>query len=787
LNRTRKAPIATPALALAALVASLTACGGGASTEDQAAAADVPAAASIPSADAGAAEAEIAQSAATPTYHMAPAVLADPADADAGGTNASAAQEPQRFTVEAAAAGLSTRGLTPQALAAHLSNARAHAAAAGSDTSSPAAAAITGAVYTPAQIRAAYGLPNLPAVGASLSATQAANLGAGQTLYIIDAYHDASALTDLNLFSARFGLPACTSAPVATGAALPLAAAPSSCTLSVVYATSSGTMTATAPAYLSSWAPESKLDVQWAHAIAPLARIVLIETADAMTNNLLGGIALANRMGSGVVSMSFGLADPGWASTVDSKFTTAGMTYVAATGDVGGKVDWPAVSPNVLAVGGTAMNWTPSTSTRYELAWANGGGGVSAYGTVPSWQTGVTLAGAKLAHRAVADVSFNASPMTGQYVALTLPGASTVWAAYGGTSIGSPQWAGVLAVANAVRKASGKAALGDVHNLLYGSIGAVPGNYAAAFGDVLSGTNGTCGSACTAGTGYDAPTGWGTPNVNALMPMLTGVATAAAAAAAPALTVPGGAIAGRAAVALSNPLGISAPAGSAYALIGAPAGATVDASGTLKWTSPVAGTYTFTAKVASGSSSASGTYSLKVIPNAPPVFAGSASLAATLGSGFSTTVSATDPNGGTIAYSASGLASGMTLASNGAFSWSSPTAGSHGFTVTATDSYGLSASRAYTVTVAAANHAPTLTSMSIVDQHAAALAVTLRGRDVDGDAMSYTMAGAPAGVTLTSAGVLAWAHPVKGTYPVAVTVHDSHGATGGATITLIVS
>lgn len=627
MNRNRKAPTATPALALAALVvASLTACGGGGSAmNEQAEAADTSTAATAadPAASASDLDAQLAQASATPTYHMAPVVLPEPDESDVGGTNASARVAPQRFAIDPAVADLPTRNLTPDVLAERLSSARMHTASAGS---AAATKSLTSTVFTPAQIRAAYGLPDLPAVTTALSAAQAATLGAGQTIYIIDAYHDATALADLNVFSTKFGLPTCTQTTIATTAAMPLPAAASKCTLSVVEATSSGTMTSTVPTYNGTWAPESKLDVQWAHAIAPLARLVLIETPNSMSNNILGAITLANKMGPGAVSMSFAFPDPGWAASVDSYFTkTPGMTFLAATGDVGGQVAWPAVSPNVVAVGGTGMNWTP-TGGRYEQAWANGGGGVSAYEAMPSYQSGVTVGGARPSHRAVADVAFNANPTTGQYVSLTLPSRAQAWSAYGGTSIGTPQWAGIIAVANAIRVNAGKDLLGDIHGLLYSSIGAVPGNYAAAFADIVDGTNGTCAT-CKATAGFDTATGWGSPNVSALLPLLTG--TSATVAAAPSPT-----------------------------------------------------------------------------PTPAPT----------------------------------------------------------------------------------TNHAPAISSQTVNVKYDQPFSYQLQGRDADGDALTYTISGAPAGVSLSSSGVLTWASPkTKGRFGTTVTVRDSHGATSTGVIVLQVA
>jgi subtilase family serine protease len=716
LNRLALAQKATPALALSVvLLASLAACGGGspsdqtaqspAASDTSAAATQSPAASDPAASDMQATDgteldstviAALATTEALPAYHMAPALLDEPDQADVGGTNVSARLAPKHFEIDAAVADIDTSRLSRQALSQRISEtSRARVASASGETTTPLSTAIIGSVHTPAQIRAAYGLPALPAVGAAISAATAASLGAGQTIYLLDAYHDATALSDLNAFSTRFGLPTCTNVAITTTTKLPLAAPPAKCTFSTVHSTTTGTMTTVAPAYNATWVPESKLDVQWAHAIAPLARIVLVELPSSMSNAVLGGNTLAGKMGAGVVSMSFGSAEAGWAPSTDSYFKGAGMTYVAAAGDSGTQVLWPAVSPNVVAVGGTSLNWSGS-GTRYEAAWLHTGGGLSAYEALPAWQSGVTAAGGgALTRRAVPDVAFNANPSTGEYVALTLPGAATVWSAYGGTSIAAPQWAGIIAVANAMRVASAKPVLGDIHALLYKSIAAVPGTYAAAMGDVI-----------------DQATGWGTPNASHLLQTLTGVTTVQA-------------------------VGATAPKVPAFS------------SGTM--------------------------------------FSGSA------GKAFAATLAATNPNGGTLRYTLAGAPSGLVAASNGAMSWPSPVAGSYTFTARVTDSYGYTATQTDVLTISAAaaatavNHAPTIAATTLSEKAGATFAVRIAGSDADGNAMTYSMTGAPSGLTLMSGGILTWSSPVRGTYRLTVTVRDSHGATGTGVVTLIVA
>ena len=358
-----------PFLLSAALCALLSACGGGGTATDSTASSNLQAQqlatgsttlvvnmANLPEA----AALQIAQ----PFFHSAPGLLSAPDDADALQPEASSRRGPHHQRMAADMGGLSTQRLTAQDMREpHAARARRSAQMA-ADGVAPMAASTLIATYTPAQIRAAYGLPALPALGSSLTAAQAAQMGAGQTIYIVDAQHDPNAAAELAAFNTKFGLPACANKAIAVTATLPLAAASSTaCEFSVVYNTASGSMTATAPAYNAGWATEITLDIQWAHATAPLARMVLIEAADASLNSLLGAVKLGNSMGPGIVSMSFGAAEGNWTASVDAVFTGTGMTYLAATGDSGAAVSWPSVSSNVVAVGGTTLTYS-GTGTR---------------------------------------------------------------------------------------------------------------------------------------------------------------------------------------------------------------------------------------------------------------------------------------------------------------------------------------------------------------------------------------------------------------------------------------
>jgi hypothetical protein len=403
--------------------------------------------------------------AAQPLFHAAPLLLAEPDNTDTVHSDGSRFRSPRTNHIPTEFGGLHTRNLTPQMLdtarrqfAAHM---RPSAATTGSDTLAPMATGSTVTTYTPAQIRAAYGLPALPVTGGSLTADQAAQMGAGQTIYIVDAYHDPNAAAELATFNQRFGLPACTTRTIPVNAALPLAAPSSSgCELAVVYNTANGAMTATAPAYDSGWATEITLDVQWAHATAPLARIVLIEAPDASLNSLLGAVMLANAMGPGVVSMSFGATEGSWTASVDSAFTAANMTYLAATGDNGAGVSWPSVSANVVAVGGTTLTYT-GASTRYEVSWSGTGGGISAYTPTPRYQTSAVPGMGTLARRALAPAPCPAwvrrpAALSRMSPSTPTPPPANTWRP---SPPGVPRPAGSASVAPACRPRSGRASL----------------------------------------------------------------------------------------------------------------------------------------------------------------------------------------------------------------------------------------------------------------------------------------------------------------------------------------
>jgi subtilase family serine protease len=763
----------------ACAAAVLSACGGGSSTQDAAEPTLATQTVTL-QLDAATLPDDAAALLAQPSFHVAPLLLNAPDDTDAADRNASAGMRPRTQAIPAGLEGLSTRRLTAQAIE---SSHRVQRLSAADGNASPLAGASLVATYSPAQIRAAYGLPALPAAGTALTASQAAQLGAGQTIYIVDAMHDPNIGAELAAFNQKFALPACTTRPIATNASLPLARpSASACEFSVVYNTAGGTMTGAAPAYEAGWATEITLDVQWAHATAPLARIVLIEAADASLSSLLGAVKLANAMGPGVVSMSFGADEGSYTASVDAAFAGTGMSYLAATGDSGAGVSWPSVSPKVVAVGGTRLSYSGS-GARTETAWSGTGGGTSAYTPTPSYQTAAIPGMGNVVRRTVADVAFNADPGTGQYVAVMSPGSSIVnWLSVGGTSLSTPQWAGLLAVANAMRAANAQPAIASAHSALYGQIGAVPGAYASAFADITQGSNGSC-STCAAKAGYDPLSGLGTPNASALLSTLAGAGNAVQAP-----VVSSAAIGGKVGTALSFTVSATAPNPVTYSLSGAPAGMAISTAGLVSWAKPVAGVYAVTAiaKDSLTGLSGQGLYTVTIAGPAAPVVL-SATISGSTGVALSFNVSVTAPNA--VAYSLAGAPAGMSINSSGKVSWAKPVAGTYGVAVIAKDAKtGLSGQGVYTVQIATPG--PVITAPAMAGVAGRSLVGKFSISAPGATSLSVSISGVPPGMTFTASGLTftaSWASPLTGSYALKIVAVDSAGKTASATVPVTIT
>ncbi len=347
--------------------------------------------------------------------------------------------------------------------------------------------------YTPDQIRSAYGF------------NQVSLTGTGQTIAIIDVYNDPNIFNDANVFSAQFGLPQLT---------------PQTFIKLNEYGNSNGPF----PATNSAWSSEISLDVEWAHAIAPQAKIVLVEANSESTSDVFQAMLTARSYsGVTVVSMSWGYNESNAdmrsrMATYDSTYLTtpAGhtpITFVAATLDSGSRygVFWPAISPNVVGVGGTVLTLNSSGGYGSETGWSYSTGGISKYEVRPSYQNLVPYGLAALpANRMNPDVSYAAT----NFAAYDTVGTYHGWFQAGGTSAGTPQWAGLIALVDQGRVTSGRLPLNSTQTLqtLYQFAGP---QY---FHDITSGSNG----AYTAGPGYDLVTGIGTPIANNLIPAMMG-------------------------------------------------------------------------------------------------------------------------------------------------------------------------------------------------------------------------------------------------------------------------
>ena len=761
----------------------LTACGGG--SDAGAPGANVATGTTVVQMNAVALPSAVSTQVLQPAFFTSPVVPAMPQDV-VNGASFAAAGAPATSVVPAALDGVASRRLTPAALQAAVAGTSSPGAVpVGTVGAKPFTAGSVVSTYTPAQIRAAYGLPALPSSFTGLSTVQAAQMGAGQTIYVVDAQHDPNAAAELAAFNAKFGLPVCTTRTIATTASLPLASpSANGCDFSVVYATASGTMTTAAPAYDSGWATEITLDVQWAHATAPLARIVLVEAPDASMNSLLGAIQVANTLGQGVVSMSFGGAEGSWTSSVDSYFTAPGMTYLAATGDNGAGVSWPSVSPHVVAVGGTTLSYSGSGS-RTEVSWTGTGGGTSAYTATPSYQTSTVPGMGTLAHRTVADVAFNADPSSGQYIVTIAPGSTAQnWFSVGGTSLSTPQWAGLIAVANAVRATTGKTALGAPHAVLYGQIASTPATYASVFADITKGSDGTC-STCVAKLGYDPLSGLGTPNTASLLTALSGAALPVAA---PVVTA--ASISGQVGTPLSFTVSATSVNPLSYTLSGAPSGMAISTAGVVSWATPVAGTYAVTvvAKDSKANLSGQAVYTVTIAaPQAPAIAA--TTLNGTVGKALSYVVTATAAN--PVSYSMTGAPAGLTLSSSGTLAWTNPVLGTFTVTVTAKDSKtNLSGSGVVTIKIAAATvSGPVITAPAITGTAGKALSGNIVISDPGVAGLSVSITGVPFGMTFSANGLTLtanWAKPVTGKYSLLIQVTDTAGHSAQATLPITI-
>jgi len=309
---------------------------------------------------------------------------------------------------------------------------------------------------SPATIKSAYGF--------STSSTA----GAGQTIAIVDAYDDPTAESDLVVFSAQFGLSACTTA--------------NGCFAKVNQA--GGT---SYPRRDAGWALEISLDIQWAHAIAPGAKILLVEASSNSNADLYAAEDYA-KAHAAYVSNSWGGSESSGEAASDSHFSAPGVSFFVSAGDAGLPADYPSASPNVISVGGTTLNFVGGVFSS-ETGWSSGGGGCSKYETATAAQSSFSGYGQAscAGKRATPDVSLDADPASGVSVYDTTNyQGQRGWFKVGGTSASSPMWAARSADAGILVNAA----------TVYGST--IP------YRDITSGNN---GAPCL--VGFDLCTGRG--------------------------------------------------------------------------------------------------------------------------------------------------------------------------------------------------------------------------------------------------------------------------------------
>jgi subtilase family serine protease len=327
--------------------------------------------------------------------------------------------------------------------------------------------ALTPAGYGPADLHHAYALPSG---------------GSGEIVAVVDAYNDPDAQSNLNTYRSQYGLPATTlTIKGETGGAPPGAADPT-----------------------GGWEVEESLDLDMVSAICPQCHIDLVEADTNYDTDLGTAVDEADTLGAKYISNSYGGPEFSDEGLFDPPFDHPGVAVTASAGDSGYGAEWPAVNPDVVAVGGTTLTRGGGSRGWTETVWGSPAGGegtgsgCSASESKPSWQKDTGCS-----HRTDNDVAAVADPNTGVAVYDTYPneGFGTGWIVVGGTSASSPVIAATYALAGTPPSA------GFPAQYIYTQ------HTASNVNDVSTGANGTCSPAylCTGETGYNGPTGWGTP------------------------------------------------------------------------------------------------------------------------------------------------------------------------------------------------------------------------------------------------------------------------------------
>ena len=513
--------------------------------------------------------------------------------------------------------------------------------------------------YGPSQLQSAYNL-------ASASAAD----GGSATVALVDAYDDPTAASDLAAYRSAAGLPAANFTKVnQTGATSPLPpTAPSS----------------------DDWTLEESLDLDMVSAICPNCKIVLVEAQDDSGTGLYVAENTAASM-AGYISNSWGGTEASSDTSLDSEyFNHPGDVITASAGDSGYGVIYPSTSPYVVSVGGTSLSTASNTRGWSETVWGSSSGGegtgsgCSSYEPKPSWQTDTGCT-----HRTANDVAADADPNTGVAVYDTTNG-NGGWNEVGGTSASSPMVAAMYALAGNPGSTPAQDLYQHTSNLY----------------DVTSGSDGSCSPTylCTAATGYDGPTGWGTPN---------GIAAFSAGTAANTVTVTNpGSQSGTVGTAVSLQIHATDSASGqtlTYSATGLPAGLSISSSTGLITGTPTASgssSVTVTATDTTGAKgTASFTWTIGTVAGNTVTVTTPANQTSTVGTAASLQISASDSaSGQTLTYSATGLPAGLSInATSGLISGTPTTAGTSSVTVTATDTTGAKGSASFTWTVNSAS------------------------------------------------------------------------------------
>jgi hypothetical protein len=635
--------------------------------------------------------------------------------------------------------------------------------------------------YTPDQFRTAYGINNISLLGGSITGD-----GSGQTIAIVVAYNDPNIAGDLDGFDANVYLSA---NDKSAGQTLFNRYGPAAGFFSVFDEHGNGlnpsTETSVPDSGTSHWSVEESIDVEWAHAIAPGARIDVVECNSSFSNDMYPGVVTAAGLpGVSAVSMSWGAAEYAGEIAFDRDFVHAGVTFLAATGDYGAPGLYPAYSPNVVAVGGTSLYVNADNTWQNETGWSGSGGGTSLYEWEPSYQGGFQYT----TQRTTPDVAMDADPNTGVVTYDSYDfGSNTPWVGIGGTSVATPSWAGLIAISNQGRVAQGIP--------LLNAASPVQTQYITYAGlhfdvhDIVTDDNANGNGGFHSGPSYDQVTGLGSPMADTFVPDLASYDPPTVTY----LTPNSGPLSGGTQLAIFG-TGFTPTAEVEFGGYPVPAGdvSVVTSNEILVTTEPISAGEPTTVDVqvitATGISPISvndqftyvdsSSSSLTLSPSSP---SGATALAdATANQSYSLTISATGGSGSYAFSVASGsLPQGMSLTGGGLLS-GTPTAqvGYYTFTVLAIDNNqaGLSGSQSYTMVV---HPASTLTLGPGALPNATAKTgygpITL---SATGGFGTYTFAVAagsqlPAGLTLSSSGVLSGTPTTAGTFTFTLVATDS--------------